>query len=216
LVVIEDACQAHGARDGGARVGTLGNAAVFSFYPAKNLGAQGDGGIVVTDDERVAGRLRLLRNYGATQKYRSELIGYNRRLDTLQASMLRVKLPLLDSWNQARRDRAERYGELLSELPLTLPVTRADAEHVWHLYVVRVAGRDRLRARLGELGIETGIHYPLPVHLQPAYRHLGYTRGDFPVAERLADEIVSLPMYPELPDEAILRVADALSEALEP
>jgi dTDP-4-amino-4,6-dideoxygalactose transaminase len=212
LVVIEDACQAHGAREGGRRAGALGNAAAFSFYPTKNLGAQGDGGIVVTDDELVAERLRLLRNYGEVCKYRSEVVGYNRRLDTLQAAMLRVKLPYLDQWNEARRAHAARYDALLSELPLSRPSMPAGVEHVWHLYVVRVSDRDAVREQLGARGIDSGIHYPVPIHLQPAYRDLGYGPGDFPVAERYAGEILSLPMYPELPDDAIVRVAEALHD----
>jgi dTDP-4-amino-4,6-dideoxygalactose transaminase len=213
LVVIEDACQAHGARARGRRVGGFGNAAAFSFYPAKNLGAQGDGGIVVTDDEIVAERLRRLRNYGEVRKYRSETIGYNRRLDTLQAAMLRVKLPHLDQWNEARRHHAARYDALLAELPISRPTRRAGVEHVWHLYVVRVQDRDGVREQLSARGIETGVHYPVPIHLQPAYCHLGYQRGDFPVAEGYADEVLSLPMYPELPDDAVPRVAEALYDA---
>jgi dTDP-4-amino-4,6-dideoxygalactose transaminase len=215
LLVIEDACQAHGARYDGARAGSLGDAAVFSFYPSKNLGAHGDGGIAVTDDAAVAERVRLLRNYGCVTKYRSEVVGYNRRLDTLQAAMLRVKLPLLDAWNDARRTHAARYDEVLEGLPVTLPVTREDVEHVWHLYVVRVSDRDRVRERLDASGIDTQIHYPVPIHLQPAYRALGYRPGDFPVAERNAGEMISLPMYPELPAEAPERVAEALLDALQ-
>jgi dTDP-4-amino-4,6-dideoxygalactose transaminase len=214
LLVIEDACQAHGARYNGTRAGALGDAAVFSFYPSKNLGAHGDGGIVVTDDAAVADGVRQLRNYGCVTKYRSEVIGYNRRLDTLQAAMLRGKLPLLDAWNGARRTHAERYNEVLEGLPVTLPVTREDVEHVWHLYAVRVSERDRVRERLDASGIDTQIHYPVPVHLQPAYRALGYRPGDFPVAERNAAEMISLPMYPELPAEAPARVAEALWDAL--
>jgi dTDP-4-amino-4,6-dideoxygalactose transaminase len=214
LSVIEDACQAHGASEGSGRAGTLGDAAAFSFYPAKNLGAHGDGGIIVTNDDSVAHRLRLLRNYGAEQKYRSDMIGFNRRLDTLQAAMLRVKLPHLDEWNAARRERASLYDALLADLPVTRPVCREGVEHVWHLYVIRVADRERVRQYLDRRRIETGIHYPVPVHLQPAYRTLGHRRGDFPVAERYADQILSLPMYPELPLTHILRVAEALSEAL--
>jgi dTDP-4-amino-4,6-dideoxygalactose transaminase len=215
LAVIEDACQAHGARIGERRVGSFGDAAAFSFYPGKNLGAQGDGGMVVTNDDALAARLRSLRNYGAPKdKYRSEEIGYNRRLDTLQAAMLRVKLRHLDNWNEARRWHAARYHEALSGLDVVRPVARAGIEHVWHLYVVRVADRDAVRDRLNDLGIDTGIHYPVPLHFQPAYAHLGYAAGSFPVTEAYADQIVSLPMYPELPGEAITRVAEALGEAI--
>ncbi len=192
----------------------MGRAAAFSFYPAKNLGAHGDGGIVVTDDERLAERMRLLRNYGARDKYHSEIVGYNRRLDTLQAAMLRVKLSHLDRWNEARRRHARRYDALLAGLPLVRPSVRPGVEHVWHLYVVRLADRDRVRDELAARGIETGIHYPVPIHLQPAYRHLGYRRGDFPVTESYADELLSLPMYPELPDNAQRRVAEALREVV--
>ena len=215
LALIEDACQAHGARERGRRVGGLGTAAAFSFYPAKNLGAHGDGGMVVTNDDEVAERIRLLRNYGEVTKYSSEMVGYNRRLDTIQAAMLRVKLPHLDRWNGARREHAALYDRLLEGLPLVRPATRSDVDHVWHLYVVRVRDRHRVRQRLLDEGIETGIHYPVPIHLQPAYRELGHRGGDFPVSERYADEILSLPMYPELLDDAIRRVVDALGRALE-
>jgi dTDP-4-amino-4,6-dideoxygalactose transaminase len=215
LLVIEDACQAHGARDRGRPAGTLGDAAAFSFYPGKNLGAQGDGGMLVTDDDEVAERARLLRNYGQRVKYTSQIVGYNRRLDTLQAAMLRVKLPHLDDWNDRRRTHALRYDEALAELPLVRPATRDGVEHVWHLYVVRVPSRELIRERLAREGIQTGIHYPVPVHLQPAYGALGHSRGSFPVTEAAADEILSLPMYPELPEHAPRRVAEALAAALE-
>jgi dTDP-4-amino-4,6-dideoxygalactose transaminase len=212
LVVIEDACQAHGARAHGRRAGSFGDAAAFSFYPSKNLGAQGDGGIVVTPHDDIAQRLRLLRNYGTTEKYRSEIVGFNRRLDTLQAAMLRVKLVHLDDWNVARRGHAAHYDRLLEDVALVRPVVADGGEPVWHLYVVRTAERDRVRAQLDARGIQTGIHYPIPVHLQPAYRDLGHGPGDFPVTERLADEIISLPMYPEMSPEAVERVADALRD----
>jgi dTDP-4-amino-4,6-dideoxygalactose transaminase len=207
LRVVEDACQAHGARWRGRRAGSLGDAAAFSFYPAKNLGAYGDGGIVTTGDPDLAERIRLLRNYGSREKYRHELLGANHRLDTLQAAVLRVKLRHLDVWNEARRRIAARYDELLAGEVVT-PVRRPEAEHVYHLYVIRHPERDALRAHLEASGIATGIHYPLPIHLQPAYSGLGYARGDFPVTERLAHEILSLPMYPELDDEAVERVAE--------
>jgi len=215
LKVIEDACQAHGARAGSFRTGALGDAAAFSFYPGKNLGAQGDGGMLVTDDDEVAERARLLRNYGQRVKYTSEIVGYNRRLDTLQAAMLRVKLPHLDGWNAARREHAARYAEALADLPLVRPVTREGVEHVWHLYVVRVPDRDTVRERLAAEGIETGIHYPVPVHLQPACADLDYLPGSFPVTEAAAAQIVSLPIYPELPEDAPRRVADALAACLD-
>ena len=210
LIVIEDACQAHGARYRGKRVGSLGDAAAFSFYPAKNLGAYGDGGMIVTADERLVDRLRLLRNYGQRDKYQHEIQGFNRRLDTFQAAMLRVKLRHLDAWNAARRRHAQLYTHLLERSGLGLPVEADYAESVWHLYVVQSEERQALSAHLSEHGISTGIHYPIPVHLQPAYRELGYKRGDFPVSERCADRILSLPMYPELTADQIGDVSDMI------
>lgn len=210
LVVVEDACQAHGASRDGRRAGSFGDAAAFSFYPAKNLGAAGDGGMVVTHDAAIDERVRLLRNYGQREKYHSEILGHNRRLDTLQAALLRVKLRYLDEWNEARRLHASRYHELLEDLPLVRPEVGIGNEHVWHLYVVRLPERDTVRARLADQGIDSGIHYPVPVHLQPAHRELGHGPGDFPVTESLAREILSLPMYPELPPAAAVRVAEVL------
>jgi len=210
LVVIEDACQAHGARYKRRRVGSLGHAAAFSFYPAKNLGAYGDGGMVVTNDERVADATRMLRNYGQREKYHHVLRGYNRRLDTLQAAALRIKLKHLDAWNAARRRHAGLYNQLLADSEIVTPVEAEYTASVWHLYVVRVAQRNALRAYLAARGIATGIHYPIPVHLQPAYQGLGYRPGDFPVAEQQAQEIVSLPMYAELRPEMIDYVVEAI------
>jgi dTDP-4-amino-4,6-dideoxygalactose transaminase len=212
LVVIEDACQAHGARYEGRRAGSLGQAGAFSFYPSKNLGAYGDGGAITTNDEELADRLQLLRNYGQRRKYVHDVQGFNRRLDTLQAAVLRVKLRRLDGWNDARRRCAELYTELLSEQDVVVPVHQPTVEHVWHLYVIRVRERDALQTFLGERGIETGIHYPVPIHLQPAFRHLGYARGDFPVAERMADEALSLPMFAELQDYQIHSVVAAIND----
>jgi len=220
LVVIEDACQAHGAKYKGKRVGSLGHAAAFSFYPAKNLGAYGDGGMVVTDDERVAKSLRMLRNYGQREKYRHLLRGYNHRLDTLQAAVLRVKLKHLDTWNAARRQHALLYGELLAHSPVVVPTEADYAESVYHLYVIRVEAcpersrrnRDRLRSHLHDQGVATGIHYPIPIHLQPAYRDLGYERGDFPVTEECAGQVLSLPMYAELTPDLIEFVAQAIGD----
>ncbi|MHB0870309.1 MAG: DegT/DnrJ/EryC1/StrS family aminotransferase [Chloroflexota bacterium] len=212
LFVVEDACQAHGARYKGKRVGSLGHAAAFSFYPGKNLGAYGDGGIVVTDDGRVAEAIRSLRNYGQREKYHHLVRGFNRRLDTLQAAVLRVKLRHLEEWNAARRRHAARYTELLAASPMVLPSEADYAESVNHLYVIRVADRDGLAAHLRENGVATGIHYPIPIHLQPAYRDLGYERGSFPVTEGYADQILSLPIYPELTSELLARVADAVLE----
>jgi dTDP-4-amino-4,6-dideoxygalactose transaminase len=209
LVVIEDACQAHGARYRERRVGALGHAAAFSFYPSKNLGACGDGGMVVTNDADAARSLRLLRNYGQEKKYYHVTRGYNRRLDTLQAALLRIKLKYLDTWNDARRSHADLYTRLLSDAVLT-PVAAPYTEPVWHLYVIQARNRDGLQTYLGERGIGTAIHYPTPIHLQPAYRDLGYQTGDFPITERAADDVLSLPMYPELPLAAIEKVADAV------
>jgi dTDP-4-amino-4,6-dideoxygalactose transaminase len=221
LVVIEDACQAHGARYKGKRVGSLGNAAAFSFYPAKNLGAYGDGGIVVTNDERVAQAVRTFRNYGQREKYNHIVRGANHRLDTLQAAALRVKLEHLDDWNAARREHARRYGALLAQSLVVCPVEADYAESVYHLYVIQSENRDELQGYLRDEGIATGIHYPIPIHLQPAYQGLGYRPGDFPVSEQSAGQILSLPMYPELEPQLIDRVALAIErftgqQSLEP
>jgi dTDP-4-amino-4,6-dideoxygalactose transaminase len=212
LVVIEDACQAHGAKYKGKRVGSLGHAAAFSFYPAKNLGAYGDGGMVVTNDERVAESVRMLRDYGQREKYRHVLRGYNHRLDTLQAAVLRVKLQHLDAWNAARCQHAQLYSELLADSPLVMPTEADYAQSVYHLYVIRVERRDELRAYLHDRDISTGIHYPVPVHLQEAYRDLGYRRGSFPVTEEYADRILSLPMYAELTPGLIEYVAVSIRD----
>lgn len=212
LKVLEDACQAHGATYRGKRAGSFGDAAAFSFYPAKNLGAYGDGGMLVTNDPQIDERVRLLRNYGSTVKYRHEVAGMNRRLDTLQAAVLNVKLGRLDAWNAARRDHAARYDVALADSGLRLPRSGPDREHVFHLYVVRSVDRDELQTHLGKSGISTGIHYPVPIHLQPAYKHLGHREGEFPVTERLATEILSLPMYAELPSWAAERVGQAIAE----
>lgn len=210
LVVIEDACQAHGARYKGKRVGSFGHAAAFSFYPAKNLGAYGDGGLVVTNDAHVSESIRMLRNYGQREKYHHVVQGFNRRLDTLQAAVLRVKLKYLDAWNAARRQHAQLYRRLLTGNAVVVPTEMSYAESVWHLYVIRVADRSALSAYLADRGVATGIHYPIPIHLQPAYRDLGYKQGDFPVAEQYAEQILSLPMYAELTPGSIEYVAQAI------
>jgi dTDP-4-amino-4,6-dideoxygalactose transaminase len=212
LVIIEDACQAHGARYKGKRTGSLGHAAAFSFYPGKNLGGYGDGGMVVTGDQAVAKRLEMLRNYGQKEKYQHMFRGYNRRLDTLQAAVLRVKLKHLDEWNDARRQHAKSYRRLLEQSGIVTPYAVAHAEAVWHLYVIRVDQRDAMKEYLASRGISVGIHYPIPIHLQPAYRDLGYRQGDFPVTEEYARQILSLPMYAELTPEVIGRVAETASE----
>jgi dTDP-4-amino-4,6-dideoxygalactose transaminase len=209
LHVFEDAAQAHGARYGGRRVGSLGDAAGFSFYPAKNLGAFGDGGIITTSNPETARQLRLLRNLGSPEKYHHDIRGFNRRLDTLQAAVLGVKLRSLDSRNEARRRVAALYRELLPADVLT-PVEAPGGEHVYHLYVIRIAERDAAIEWLKERDIASGIHYPIPIHLQAAYRDLGHSRGDFPVAEAIAGEILSLPMYPMMPAVAVAQVAEAI------
>ena len=212
LVVIEDACQGHGARYKGRRTGSLGHAAAFSFYPGKNLGAYGDGGAVVTNDSAAAKKLEMLRNYGQQEKYHHMFRGYNRRLDTLQAAVLRIKLQHLEKWNAARRQHAARYRLLLEKSQIVTPMEAQYAHSVWHLYVVRVGQRDALKDYFASRGINCGIHYPVPIHLQPAYRDLGYKKGDFPVTEEYAQTIISLPMYAELTPELIVRVAEAACE----
>ncbi len=211
LIVIEDACQAHGAYYQGKRVGSLGHAAAFSFYPAKNLGGCGDGGIIVTNDPQVANRVRMLRDYGQSKKYHHDVIGFNHRLDTLQAAILRVKLRHLDDWNQARRSHAQLYTHLLCGNGIMLPVQANYAEPVWHLYVIQTRHRDALRDHLAKHGISTGIHYPIPIHRQQAYYHLGYAPGSFPCTERSADRILSLPMYAELTPEMVEYVANTIN-----
>lgn len=214
LVVIEDACQAHGARYKGKRVGSLGHAAAFSFYPGKNLGAYGDGGMVVTNDRKVAKRLEMLRNYGQKEKYKHLFRGYNRRLDTMQAAILRVKLKYLEKWNAARRWNAMLYQKHLEGSGVVVPGEAGGAEAVWHLYVIRTGRRDALKEHLAGKGVNAGIHYPVPIHLQPAYEDLGHKRGDFPVTEAYADRILSLPLYAELTPEQIEHVSSAISEFL--
>ena len=211
LLVVEDACQAHGAWYEGRRVGTIGHIGCFSCYPGKNLGAFGDAGIIVTNDDSVAERLRLLANHGSMTKYHHEIEGWNSRLDTIQAAVLGVKLPHLDEWNAARRRHADRYRALLAGSRISTPTVTHD-DHVWHLYVIETPDRARLAALLSERGIATGIHYPVPLHLQPAYGRLGYGFGAFPVAERAAQRILSLPMFPELTEEQIAFVADAIHD----
>jgi dTDP-4-amino-4,6-dideoxygalactose transaminase len=215
LPILEDACQAHGARDGGRRVGSLGDAAAFSFYPTKNLGAIGEGGAITAASAEVDARVRQLRDHGQREKHEHVVVGMNARLDALQCACLRVRLRRLELACATRRALAASYAEALAGIPgVRLPTERPSSEHVYHLYVVRVPDRERVRTRLGERGIDTAIHYPTPIHLQPAYAALGHKAGDFPVAERAAAQIVSLPMYPELGAEAVARVAAALREAV--
>ncbi len=208
LYVVEDACQAHGARYKGRRVGSLGHVAAFSFYPGKNLGAYGDGGAVVTDDAEVAERLRMMRNCGQREKYHHVYPAWNHRLDTLQAAVLRVKLRHLDEWNALRRQWASLYDRLLAEAAVVTPAVAPSVEHVYHLYVVQTQERAGLAAYLAAEGIATGIHYPVPIHLQPTYASLGHQPGDFPVAERLAARVLSLPLFPELTEAEVRLIAD--------
>ncbi len=206
LKVIEDAAQAHGAEYKGKRVGSIGDVACFSFYPGKNLGAYGDAGMVVTNNKVIAEKIKLLRNHGRiTKKYEHEIEGYSSRLDNLQAAILRVKLRHLNKWNESRRENAKKYNELLINIGgITTPYEADYAKHVYHLYVIRVEnGRDRLRKELKSKGIATGIHYPIPLHLQPAYKYLQYKEGNFPITESGSKEILSLPMFAELHDEQI-------------
>jgi len=215
IPVIEDACQAHGAEYHGRRAGSLGAAAAFSFYPGKNLGALGDGGAVVTNDDELAATVRLLRNHGQSDKYTHSVVGYCDRLHNLQAAFLSAKLAHLDSWNDARRAAAARYDEALAGAAgVTTIGPVAGVSHVYHLYVIVVDERDRIRDELAAKGIESGIHYPVPLHLTPAYASLGYQAGDFPVAEGLAERILSLPMHPHLTDEQTSYVAEQLLLAI--
>jgi dTDP-4-amino-4,6-dideoxygalactose transaminase len=208
--VLEDAAQAHGARVGDRRAGTLGHAACFSFYPGKNLGAYGDAGAVVSNDAGFVARVRQIANHGGgTNKYDNVVLGTNSRLDTLQAAVLRAKLPHLDRWNDERAERARAYTEALAGVPgLTLPRERDGARSVWHLYTVRSGERDALQAHLKDKGIATAVHYPRPIHLQPAMAPARGRPGDLPVSERLSREVLCLPLYPELPLETLARVAD--------
>ncbi|MBT2209012.1 DegT/DnrJ/EryC1/StrS aminotransferase family protein [Actinomadura sp. NEAU-AAG7] len=210
--VLEDAAQSQGAaRDGRHLTGAI---AATSFYPGKNLGAYGDAGAVVTGSAELARTVRLLRDHGSERKYEHEIVGFNSRLDTLQAVVLRAKLRRLEGWNEQRRAAAARYAELLAGIPGVVLPRPAGEEHVWHLYVVRVPRRDEVAARMGDLGIRVGIHYPVPVHLQPGFAYLGHGPGDFPVAEAAAGRILSLPMFPQITEEQQQRVADALRKAL--
>ena len=215
LKIIEDAAQAHGAEYKGRRAGSMGHVAIFSFYPGKNLGAYGDAGAVVTDDGEIAEKIRLLRNHGRRDKYEHLLQGFNYRIDTLQAAILRAKLAHLEEWNEARRRHAAAYRDLLNDIDLVLPYEPEHVRAVYHLFVVRLQERDALREHLKVRGISTGIHYPIPLHLQPAYRHLGHKEGDFPITAECARQVLSLPMYPELTQAQIEEVARAIKEFME-
>lgn len=218
LALIEDAAQAHAATYDGVKVGNLGDVTCFSFYPGKNLGAYGDGGAIVTNDDGIAERVQMLRNHGRkpNQKYEHEIIGYGERLDALQAAILRVKLAHLGAWTEARQAHAAVYDELLADLPVERPFVPDNIQHAYHLYVIQVADkRDEILKQLKEQGIGAGVHYPMPLHLQPAYRHLEYEAGEFPKAEHAATHVLSLPMFPEMTRADIERVADTLRHVLQ-
>jgi len=213
LKTIEDAAQSHGAEYKGKKVGSIGDVGCFSFYPGKNLGAYGDAGIVTTNNEKIAEKLKLLRNHGRiNKKYEHEIEGYSSRLDNLQAAILRVKLKYLNKWNDMRRSNAKKYSELLSNIDGIITPYEADyAKHVYHLYVIRTEKeRDRLKEELKSKRIATGIHYPIPLHLQPAYSYLGYKEGDFTITEKASQEILSLPMFVELTDEQIEEIVELI------
>ena len=211
LRVIQDACQAHGAAFQGELLGAFGDAACYSFYPSKNLGAYGDGGAVVTDDPELAEQLRLLRNYGQRAKNDFTMLGYNSRLDTLQAAILLIKLRRLDAWNDRRREIAQMYDTLLADSAVTTPAANADSRHVYHLYVVQHDERDRLAEHLAQQGVSCGIHYPTPLPHIPLFHAAGQTPAGVPVASRLTQRILSLPMYPEMTNEQVHQVAEAIN-----
>ena len=213
ITVIEDACQAHGALYNNRKAGSFGAVGCFSFYPGKNLGAYGEGGAIVTQDEEIASTIRMIRDHGQAKKYFHDMEGYNGRLDAIQAGVLRIKLRRLSDWNHSRRDNAAYYNELLSKVNgVTLPVEADFASSVYHLYVILVDDREGLQQFLSDKGIGTGLHYPLPLHLQKAYAHLGYKEGSFPVTESVAKRLISLPMFPELTREQIEYVAESIKE----
>ena len=207
LRVIEDACQAHGAEYKGKRVGSIGDAGAFSFYYAKNLGGYGEGGFVTTNDPELAAKVRMIRDHGSKTRYHHDLIGFNGRLDEIQAVVLRTKLPRLEAWNSLRRKHAQRYSQALSGTPVVLPVERNDVRHVYHLFVIRTPFREQLQRHLKQEGIATGIHYPIPVHLQPPLTSPGAVSIRLPITEQIVGEILSLPMYAELTEDEIDFVA---------
>ena len=214
LVVIEDACQAHGAEYKGRRAGSIGDIGCFSFYPGKNLGAYGEGGAAVTSHPPYAETMRLLRSWGEKTRYEHLIRGFNYRMDGIQGAVLGVKLRYLERWTEDRRRVAATYRRLLAGTAVQTPRERPDVRHVYHLYAVRLPQRDGWRARLHEMGVQTGVHYPVPVHLQPAYRDLGYRTGDFPVAEAVAHEVLSLPVFPEMTDAQVEAVSSVLRARL--
>ena len=210
LAVIEDACQSHGAEYHGRRCGSMGVLGCFSFYPGKNLGAYGEGGAVVTRSAELAARMRLLRSWGEEVRYTHTHRGFNYRMDGIQGAILDVKLRHLEAWTEARRSHAATYARCLADTGVIVPRVRDGSRHVYHVYAVRTPQRDAVRAKLTAAGVQTGIHYPIPLHLQPAYRDLGYGPGDFPVSEALAATVLSLPMFPELTEPQIEMIADGV------
>lgn len=214
LVVIEDAAQAHGAEYKGQRVGSIGDIGCFSFYPGKNLGAYGEGGMAVTNNIEYARTMRMLRDWGQERRYHHIVKGYNYRMDGIQGAILRVKLRYIEAWTEARRTHAAQYNQLLAGA-VTTPTAVPSNRHVYHIYAVRVQMREQLQQELNNLGIQTGIHYPIPVHLQTAYSDLGYQYGDFPHSEKAAREVLSLPMYPELSAAQITTVAESLQKIVQ-
>jgi len=224
LIVVEDACQAHGAQyfsrkeNAWKTAGSIGSAAAFSFYPGKNLGACGEAGAVTTNDEQIAKTIRMLRDHGQAKKYYHDIEGYNGRLDALQAGFLSVKLKHLDQWNTQRQELARQYNQLFADVDaeVIIPFEPKGSKAVYHLYVVRVQNREQLQSDLAQAGIGTGIHYPVPLHLQKAYAHLAYQPGDFPVTERITPEIVSLPMFPQMTSLHIQTVTQAVRRSIAP
>lgn len=214
LYVVEDACQAHGALYRGKKAGSFGITGCFSFYPGKNLGAYGDGGMVVTNDSNIAEKVIGLRNYGRKEKYTHIFLGYNKRLDSLQAAILRVKLKRLSDWNEKRRANANYYSKLLKDMQVIIPYEAPDCYHVYHLYIIQARNRDKLADYLQSKDISTGLHYPMPLHLQPVFKYLGYSEGDFPVTEKHSQNILSLPMFPELTKDQIEFIVYSIKEFL--
>jgi dTDP-4-amino-4,6-dideoxygalactose transaminase len=214
LLVIEDACQAHGAKYNGKPVGGLGHAAAFSFYPPKNLGAYGEGGALTTNDDEVAKLARSLRTHGESSRYLHKYIGYNYRMDGFQAAVLNVKIKHLDEWTKKRQAHAEIYRQVLTGSDVKLPEDSPDNECVYHLFVVYVENRDHVRAELEKRGVETAVHYPVPIHLQEAFAHLGYKKGSLPNTERACERVISMPIFPELTEEQVQYAASSLAEVV--
>ena len=214
IPIVEDVAQAHGATYRGRKAGTMGQTGCFSFYPGKNLGAYGEAGALITDDDAIAARLRSLRDHAQEQRYHHSELGFNYRMDGFQGAVLGIKMKHIERWTLARIALAEKYLELMADLPIDLPVHMPDRRHVWHLFVTRHPKRDAIRAELERRGIHTGLHYPIPLHLQKAYKHLGYREGDFPVAERIGRECMTLPLFPEMTSQQQAAVIDGVGDVL--